>query len=59
MDNLQLLGYAKLGQRQQIRLPDEVIEKLEISKDTPVLFFSDKENKNIVIMKKGKVVAYE
>jgi len=59
MDNLQLLGYAKLGQRQQIRLPDEVINKLGITQDTPILFYFDKNKKNIVIMKKGRVVDYE
>jgi len=53
------LGFSRLGSKSTIRVPDEVIKKLELETDSPVVFLHDPDKDGIVVMKKGKVVEYE
>lgn len=53
------LGFSRLGSKSTVRVPDEVIKKLNLETDSPVVFFHDPKKDGIVVMKKGRVVEDE
>ena len=57
-ETLKLLGVSTVNKRHQIKIPDSVMQKLNLTAESIVIFYDSNEN-NVVIMKKGKVIDYE